>query len=70
MQLQLNELKQPLQAINKARSDVHTRKINLLAEQGLNNVPIEEFSEHELTYLTNRVQQQLTEELPIHLNIG
>lgn len=70
IQLQLNELKQPLQAINKARSDVHTRKINLLAEQGLNNVPIEEFSEHELTYLTNRVQQQLTEELPIHLNIG
>ena len=65
IQQQLSELKQPLHAINKARSDVHTRKIHLLAKQGLDDAPIQEFSEQEVVYLTNKIRQQLTEALPV-----
>ena len=65
IQQQLSELKQPLHAITKARSDVHTRKIHLLAKQGLEDAPIEKPSEQEWKFLANKIRQQLTEALPM-----
>ena len=65
IQQQLSELKQPLYAITKARSDVHTRKIHLLAKQGLEDAPIEKPSEEEWKFLANKIRQQLTEALPM-----
>lgn len=67
IQQHLDELKQPLRAITKARSDVHTRKINLLAKQGLDDAPIEKPSEQEQPFLADKVRQQLTETLPIQI---
>lgn len=69
IQQQLSELKQPLHAISKARSDVHTRKIQLLAKQGLEEAPIEKPSEQEWKFLAKKIRQQLTEELPISSSI-
>lgn len=65
IQEQLDELKRPLRAITKARSDVHTRKIQLLAQQGLEDAPIEKPSEQEWTFLTHKIQQQIAETLPM-----
>ena len=65
IQQQLDEIKQPLRAITKARSDVYTRKIQLLAKQGLEDAAIEKASEQEWGFLTNRIRQQIAETLPM-----
>lgn len=65
IQQHLDELKNPLRAITKARSDVHTRKIHLLAKQGLDDAPIEKPSHQEWTFLADKLRQQLTETLPV-----
>ncbi|TXJ07186.1 MAG: DUF4407 domain-containing protein [Acinetobacter sp.] len=65
IQQQLSELQQPLRAIQKARSDVHTRKIGLLSKQGLEDAPIEKPSEQEWGFLADKIRGQLTETLPI-----
>lgn len=65
IQQQLDEIKQPLRAITKARSDVYTRKIQLLAKQGLEDAAIEKSSEQEWGFLTNKIRQQISETLPM-----
>lgn len=65
-QLQLRELNEPLDLILSVRSKIELRKMALLRDEGLADVPFEDFNENEMPILVEKLKQQLSTHVPTY----
>lgn len=65
-QNQRHELNAPLDLILSVRSKIELRKMALLGDEGLADVPFENFDELEMPILVEKLKQQLSTHAPIY----
>lgn len=66
-QNQLQELNEPLDLIFSVRSKIELRKMALLGDEGLADVPCEKFDENEMPILVEKLKQQLSTHAPTYM---
>ena len=65
-QNQQQELHEPLDLIFSVRSKIELRKMALLGDEGLADVPFEDFDENEMPILVEKLKQQLSTHAPTY----
>lgn len=65
-QNQLEELNEPLDLILTVRSKIELRKMTLLRDEGLADMPYEDFDENEMPILVEKLKQQLSTHAPTY----
>ena len=65
-QNQLQDLQEPLDLILSVRSKIELRKMALLGDEGLADVPFEDFDKNEMPILVEKLKQQLSTHAPTY----